>query len=57
MFRSRFGLVFGSFCSRFANRLSCQIKFFSGEVSFCRRAALINSLGVFRGVLQAFHFS
>ena len=27
--------------SRFSNRVSCQIKIFSGAVSFCRRAALI----------------
>ena len=44
MFRSRFGSFFRSFFSRFSNPISCQIKLFWGAISFCRRAALTESV-------------
>ena len=44
--------------SRFSNRFSCQIKNFSGAVSFCRRAALIKAsqlhFRIFRVFVSAF---
>ena len=41
-FFGRFSDRFSGPFSRFSNRFSCQIKTFSGAVSFCRRAALMN---------------
>ena len=40
-FSNAFRIALRIFFSRFSNRFSCQIKSFSGAVSFCRHAALI----------------
>ena len=43
--------------SRVSNRFSCQIKNFSGAVSFCRRAALMLLSGQEKGVITQGAFS